>query len=488
MKTSWDDLNQAKQEQIDKGMSELSYYENLYKQLQSIVDENGKVKEGYETRADFIINQLNSALGLEIEMNNGIIQNYKDLTDQFDKVIEKKKAMLILEAQEEKYKEAITQKANALKEQAQLESEIAQDQIERRKLLNDVENAYSLEEQTRIRKRLTELNTQTKTRMEQLNTQKELVKEYNYTINQYEKNAALAHEGRYSEMTNVDYQYVRDLKNTGNAKLDELNRQLEEEQRNLNSLLELKNQFNTDEYNAQIEQSEKIIAAKEKELQDYSNALKTGTEQASETWKTHLEEQLSAIEGKKVEFKTTANGMIQMYVDGIAEGKPVAAEEMEKFANDMKSKLNPLEKDGKEGGENLIKGVKEGVSNVNLQSSVFRTISNFGINLLAKFKNSLQEHSPSKATEQMGEFLMEGLKVGIKSEEDSLYKQIQDVSKSALNEFNQGMLSNGVKQSIVDSSKNIFTTPQIVFNVQELDEAKLQQCFNYVNRKFGSAY
>ena len=45
-----------------------------------------------------------------------------------------------------------------------------------------------------------------------------------------------------------------------------------------------------------------------------------------------------------------------------------------------------------------------------------------------------------------------------------------------------------INQSVIDNTKTVFTTPQIVFNVQELDEAKLNQCFNYINRKFGSKY
>ena len=49
-------------------------------------------------------------------------------------------------------------------------------------------------------------------------------------------------------------------------------------------------------------------------------------------------------------------------------------------------------------------------------------------------------------------------------------------------------LENGISSKVISSTKTIFTTPQIVFNVQELDEGKLQQCFNYVNRKLGSKY
>ena len=41
---------------------------------------------------------------------------------------------------------------------------------------------------------------------------------------------------------------------------------------------------------------------------------------------------------------------------------------------------------------------------------------------------------------------------------------------------------------VIENSNTVFTTPQIIFNVQELDEEKLNQCFNYINRRFGSAY
>ena len=49
-------------------------------------------------------------------------------------------------------------------------------------------------------------------------------------------------------------------------------------------------------------------------------------------------------------------------------------------------------------------------------------------------------------------------------------------------------MQRNLNSKIIENQKTVFTTPQITFNVQELDEAKLQQCFNYVNRKFGSQY
>lgn len=83
-------------------------------QLQSITDENGKIKKGYEDRARVILTQLNEAYGTEYELsgnvitNNGkVITSYEEIEKSIDKVIEKKKLEIILEANREKYAYAL---------------------------------------------------------------------------------------------------------------------------------------------------------------------------------------------------------------------------------------------------------------------------------------------------------------------------------------------------------------------------------------------
>ena len=51
-----------------------------------------------------------------------------------------------------------------------------------------------------------------------------------------------------------------------------------------------------------------------------------------------------------------------------------------------------------------------------------------------------------------------------------------------------GKLQGNLSSRVIDGTKTIFTTPQIIFNVQELDRDRLEQCFNYVNKKFGTNY
>ena len=75
-------------------------------ELGRLVDANGKVKTGYEGRVDFILSELNPALGTEIKMVDGVIQKYDEASQQLDTYLEKMKASAIIEAQAEAMKQA----------------------------------------------------------------------------------------------------------------------------------------------------------------------------------------------------------------------------------------------------------------------------------------------------------------------------------------------------------------------------------------------
>lgn len=104
---AFNELKSAQEEIITQGTSEVNYMERLNNELKTMVDENGRVKEGYEGRAAFILGQLNDALGTEYTMNGNIIQSYKDMQAEIDTLLEKKRAQLILEGLEPVYKQAV---------------------------------------------------------------------------------------------------------------------------------------------------------------------------------------------------------------------------------------------------------------------------------------------------------------------------------------------------------------------------------------------
>lgn len=130
-KQSWDELTQARSESSADITNEYGYYESLLDELEQITDKNGKIKSGYEDRADTIINTLSGALDIEIEKNGNVITNYQDICKEIQKTIDLERARAQQQVYADSYEEAIknqTQAWNDLKDAQENEVSIA-DQI-----------------------------------------------------------------------------------------------------------------------------------------------------------------------------------------------------------------------------------------------------------------------------------------------------------------------------------------------------------------------
>ena len=115
-KEAYDQLDQARNEAMSNISTEYGYLDELKNEYNSLIDSNGKVKEGYEDRANFILTQLAEALGVErSEIEQTIDANGK-LGDSIDTIIQKKQAEAILAANEEAYTQAIQNRGKALQE------------------------------------------------------------------------------------------------------------------------------------------------------------------------------------------------------------------------------------------------------------------------------------------------------------------------------------------------------------------------------------
>lgn len=71
---------------------EYARYQDLADGLHLIADGNGRIKEQYAERAEFITNRLAEATGVEIELVDGVIQKYDELSAAIGDVLIKKEA------------------------------------------------------------------------------------------------------------------------------------------------------------------------------------------------------------------------------------------------------------------------------------------------------------------------------------------------------------------------------------------------------------
>ena len=468
---AWNDLKDAQQKNIDAGMAEMSYYQSLAKELKSITDANGKVKEGYEERASFIVSQLNEALGMEIKMTDNVIENYTGITNAIDELIKKKRAEIFLNAQQALYEEALANQAEAYRELARLEDDLNEKRAIAQPLLEEIDkwqkkvNDTTLDTQARSEAQanleyyLSEykntIQEEYETAQASYDAQALLVNEYAYNIGVYEKNMELAHAGHYDEMINMDYNYVQDFKNAEDQQLAILDAQIKDEKDKYEHLLELKKQSGSDIYDQQIKSSEERITALQKEMNQYISTTEKANADVQLIWSDSLDDQLSIMTGYNIEFKEVGGGLVQMYVDGIATGEPTSKAEMADIVADTLREVSKQETGAKKAGEDLIEGVNKGVGAMAKQKSVFATVKNFGSNVLASLKSSLKEASPSKASKEMGAFLDEGVSIGVKDGAKSTLKTVakfgQSVVDTLSNEMDVGEALTGMTSQLQDA-------------------------------------
>lgn len=116
----------ASEQQAIADTEQIAYTQQLWNELKRLADETGKVEEKDQTRAQFILGELNTALGTEYEMTGNQIQNYRDMADAVDNLIEKKRAQILLDSKEAAYQEAITKRTALAQEQVKIYGELSE--------------------------------------------------------------------------------------------------------------------------------------------------------------------------------------------------------------------------------------------------------------------------------------------------------------------------------------------------------------------------
>ena len=128
-----DEIENLEQSSYDSAAAiddETQKVKNLWKELHELAGESNNVRSEDKKRAEYILGELNEALGTEYTMTGNQIENYQTLAGEIDKVIEKKHAEALLDA-------ALAQSA----EMAEQKRKAKNDYLEQSKLLREAETA-----------------------------------------------------------------------------------------------------------------------------------------------------------------------------------------------------------------------------------------------------------------------------------------------------------------------------------------------------------
>lgn len=289
---SWKSLKEARDQSLSKSESEIVTIQRLADELRKMTDENGKVKEGYENRAKYILGELNNALGTEYQMNGNIISQYGELKDNIDQLISKKKAEATLDAYKEEYQTSLKNQAEATKTLTDLRQKYNDE-------LNKTTNGYQ-EEQEKMRN-LNYIGSQIK-------NQSELIGEYGYTVEKYEKLTSASVSNSKDEiekaLSEMGVSYDQAKAKTNNSLTEQI-----QSQSNYVSLLKQSWQEakdNNDTFQAKILQ--KQLDTEQQSLINLANSLAQQTSTVS-----------NLTEEQKIAWKNLAETSYSAYEQGLSQ-------------------------------------------------------------------------------------------------------------------------------------------------------------------------
>lgn len=326
LKDANDEYVQSKKDAASEVESEFQYYDNLWIELQGIVDKNGEVKKGYEDRAKFITNELSKVTGDEITWNGNVIQSYKDLKGSIDDALESKKALAMLSATEDAYQTAVSGLAGAKTDsvnqyavfkKAKSDNESAQKQLDKLTTFDDsqLNSALYAYQNNKINK-------------EQYDNIYKQLKNGNATA---DTRSAIA---KTLGSNNVDYSEA--LK-TAKSKAKETEKTLEEAEAKYK---EYQNKLVN--YNTTIQNVENLTAANAKGNTEEIRAAMSNLSNNIVTYTTGTKD---ALEQQVNDFKTNAENLRTAYkdgVEGVTKDQVEEAEELQERAEIELAKYNDM--------------------------------------------------------------------------------------------------------------------------------------------------
>lgn len=477
---------------IDKNtyanLSHIESVKKLRQELNEIVDENGKVKEGYKGRVSFILNELNSALGTEYKLNGDVIESYKNLQEEIDNTIEKKKAQIILQGNEEKYKNAIENQEKAVEDQRKALEALGMSYDEAKKKIENYNNAKMklygdgiIPGLNNTGEELTdeEYNIYNNSSRKEIKSLENLVsayddatarvKQYTEDTGKYADLYAKYTEGKFEEVANTVTVTTEDWTSKS---LRELSGSIDEQSKVLNIYKNMYKDVQNEVTEKNLQQAQKNLDDLASELAKRTQTLENLGEDEIEAWKNIAIQSYSSYSMEISKMSPEMQQKIQEVTGIIASGTPQmqekaeelgrktveefdrSAEAKQKALNVIKWYLMGLEDSEKrdllkqagienadivleeldkkelseENGRNILEGLWKGLKNGTWKNKILGAASGLAqaVNKAFTGKDGWDEHSPSKKMKKYAEYYIQPIS-------DTINKRKKDIIGTAQN-------------------------------------------------------
>lgn len=424
----------------------------LANELRGLVDENGRVTEGNEERANIITGLLSDALGQEISIVDGVITNYQELCSQIDITIERQKALAIQEAMTEDYKQAIKDQADAranynkqLENQLEHETRVneikatmarKQDEWNRMSNQGRAEASKASEEHAKLSKELEAEEKALKKSTKETKKAKETFEGYNSTIRNYEGLSEAIVSGDADAMSLAMLKIQENFKVAGEATVDTLAEQKDKLKEQYEEMQEELANGNTSITQDMIDEMGTLLAQADEQLtagieQQKQALLNTFTELGIEL----PESMMGTLSSTVPEVQQT----VLMMLDGLKNGTALKGEELKLLFASI----------GLDVPNSLITSLQNQTPSVQAQA----------ISLLTQLKTaeSSQRESILSQLRELGIQVDNNLMSGLDSKKGEVKKKGEEVGKTA----NKGIETETKKDVDAPKVKEIENATQV---------------------------
>lgn len=412
MADAWEKLNKASVEQAEASIAQIDNATKLTAELQGLVDANGRVSEAEAGRADALYAIINEAMPDFIEKTGEGTNATYTFTKSLEESVQAIRAQAVAEAFKDDYAEAIKNKAKGAEELSNKIKELA--------LTQEQYQTAILKGNTGVADGFMDIMASIRGEIDELQN---LDTEYDKSIDSYENLQIAIKSGNWEEANRQINNFGLGLKNINSMSTDELKNRLGEVRKEIKTLGVTLDEGNLDK------KTKKTIKGIIKGLKEEQENL-------------------------KVAMKNVGNTIPKSIEQGIKEGEKDANLASKELSKEVIKQQANLPKDMEDVGANASQGLANGLRR---KLSVARTAALNMANIVKdaiKSAKGLDVHSPSRWAISIGEFVGEGLGIGL-SKSDKAIKgayYLADSTKDAMIKAFSSM--SGVDKTAIQSASS----------------------------------
>jgi len=161
----------------------------------------------------------------------------------------------------------------------------------------------------------------------------------------------------------------------------------------------------------------------------YNKGIKDNVQSSENEAETWMDKVKKAVHDSAMEFGSPSKTMMGFgkdtvlgYNEGIQENEESTVNLIKGYAEDIVTQFSKMKSDFKNIGKNAMQGFYDGI--VSMEDTIYKKADEIADKIAETFKTALDIHSPSKVMFSLGEYTMEGYKLGVESLYSSIEKSI----------------------------------------------------------------